>query len=506
MDLKRNIINDKKYREKYFIASLLFLGSIIFILLYYKDTNAIFTNQYDDAYITYRYAINLASGNGLVFNVGERTDGASSFLYTVLLAFLYWLGFHDLEMVSGIIQVLSAGGISVLVYLSILSLSKNLYVALILAALSVMHGFISGWAINGMETIFYTFLIASFSYFYFMRKKTYFPIVLLILIMLTRIEGILIVLVWFITELFLKVKKKKKKELLNFTFQAACIIFIIVVYFIFKYNYYHTFLPHSLHLKNIYKYYQPNPREILNIWFTNASMVTFLAFYSIIFDSFQKTRSPFIMLYIITSGLSCFLGPRSDMARYTVQIYPLIVILASIPLAALFNYKKFIPLVIIVFYLIFLQTEKMTYKMKLFTTQLSGAEECRKKVGNYLTEKIDNKNVIISSDIGAIGYKAMDFKFIDLTGLTSVNVLKSYLKHQNIDTILRVKKPTYIADTFQRKDDNTLKSYKLLTSSNFLKYDIPESAYKDTWMIDSIYCCTPDSFYYYVVAKIETKF
>ena len=40
----------------------------------------------DDAYITYRYANNLLSGNGLVYNVGERTLSTTTALYALLLA------------------------------------------------------------------------------------------------------------------------------------------------------------------------------------------------------------------------------------------------------------------------------------------------------------------------------------------------------------------------------------------------------------------------------------
>ncbi|HEX4963701.1 MAG TPA: hypothetical protein VF173_22940 [Thermoanaerobaculia bacterium] len=39
----------------------------------------------DDAYISYRYALNLASGHGLVFNPGERVEGFSNLLYVLLL-------------------------------------------------------------------------------------------------------------------------------------------------------------------------------------------------------------------------------------------------------------------------------------------------------------------------------------------------------------------------------------------------------------------------------------
>ena len=40
----------------------------------------------DDAYISYRYARNLAAGEGLVFNPGERVEGYSNLLYVLLLA------------------------------------------------------------------------------------------------------------------------------------------------------------------------------------------------------------------------------------------------------------------------------------------------------------------------------------------------------------------------------------------------------------------------------------
>ena len=45
---------------------------------------------YDDAFITFRYAANLAHGHGLVFNPGERVEGYSNFLWTVLLGIGCW--------------------------------------------------------------------------------------------------------------------------------------------------------------------------------------------------------------------------------------------------------------------------------------------------------------------------------------------------------------------------------------------------------------------------------
>jgi hypothetical protein len=49
----------------------------------------------DDAYISYRYALNLASGQGLVFNSGERVEGFSNLLYVLLLTPVAALGKAD---------------------------------------------------------------------------------------------------------------------------------------------------------------------------------------------------------------------------------------------------------------------------------------------------------------------------------------------------------------------------------------------------------------------------
>jgi arabinofuranosyltransferase len=42
--------------------------------------------EIDDAFITFRYADNLAHGHGFVFNPGERVEGTSTFLYTLALS------------------------------------------------------------------------------------------------------------------------------------------------------------------------------------------------------------------------------------------------------------------------------------------------------------------------------------------------------------------------------------------------------------------------------------
>src|ERR1700730_5225110 len=50
--------------------------------------------DFDDTYITYRIAENIAGGAGWVYNLGERVNGATSVLWTIMLAVGVWLSGH----------------------------------------------------------------------------------------------------------------------------------------------------------------------------------------------------------------------------------------------------------------------------------------------------------------------------------------------------------------------------------------------------------------------------
>ena len=71
---------------------------------------------YDDAFITYRYAQNLATGAGLVYNPGapwEPVLGTTTPTYALLLAGLGWLGF-DIVQVSLALNLVCDAGIALL--------------------------------------------------------------------------------------------------------------------------------------------------------------------------------------------------------------------------------------------------------------------------------------------------------------------------------------------------------------------------------------------------------
>lgn len=112
----------------------------------------------DDAYISFRYARNLARGLGLVFNAGERIEGYTNFLWTVLLAGGVRLGLDPdaLAKVLGGAAALGALGAAYLLERRVLALRGVPALSPWLLASSIAF---SGYAVFGLETALFVFLV-----------------------------------------------------------------------------------------------------------------------------------------------------------------------------------------------------------------------------------------------------------------------------------------------------------------------------------------------------------
>lgn len=146
----------------------------------------------DDAYITYRYARNISSGIGFVYNPGELVQGTTTPLYTLLLAlFAAVLGPERIPLVSFGIALIADALNAWLIFRIAKYFLKQELAALILAAVFLFHPLRINVSVGGMETsLFITLLLAVYDR-YFIGSKIYAAAILSSLAILTRLDAIL---------------------------------------------------------------------------------------------------------------------------------------------------------------------------------------------------------------------------------------------------------------------------------------------------------------------------
>ena len=148
--------------------------------------------QADDAYITYRYAQNLADGRGLVFNAGEYVEGYTNFSWGLLVAAGVVLGL-EAPVAGHWLGLLCGLALLIVTYLYAASFLQSrqrgwaiLAPLLLLASNSFVH-----WTMSGLETPLFAFLMVSGLWAYRLGKLWWLS-ALMILASMTRPEGMLL--------------------------------------------------------------------------------------------------------------------------------------------------------------------------------------------------------------------------------------------------------------------------------------------------------------------------
>ena len=201
----------------------------------------------DDAYITFRYAHNLAQGNGLVFNIGDPVEGFSNFSWLVLLSGFDRLGV-SMMVAAKVLGILSALG--TLIYLTLLTrryVTDPAYSFLGYAGaflLLLSYGFAS-YTVSGLETIFFLFLLTAGLYYYVrnMDRIDLTSSIFFAIMALTRPEGILFFGILTLIKLaFLKSQFFRWRNILN----LAIGVIPFLAYLAFRFYYFHALTANSV--------------------------------------------------------------------------------------------------------------------------------------------------------------------------------------------------------------------------------------------------------------------
>jgi hypothetical protein len=112
----------------------------------------------DDSFISFRYADHLVRGHGLVYNVGERVEGYTNLLWTLLLAGALRLGIPP-EVSAPMLGI--AGWLALVAILGWRSWRRDrpgLFFPLAAALVLLLDDF-QTWATGGLETSLFALLV-----------------------------------------------------------------------------------------------------------------------------------------------------------------------------------------------------------------------------------------------------------------------------------------------------------------------------------------------------------
>lgn len=196
----------------------------------------------DDAFISYRYAANLFSGIGLVFNFSEAVEGYSNFLYVMLMAPGMMLGYERIYLYSVLVN-------AALFFLCCVMLSR-----IVKTALGEMYGVIGGvmlaltpalWvnAATGLESVLV--LLIYLSMWLVVAQPSPRLIVLCLVSLasiLTRVDGFILPLIT-VGVLWLTDKRREAYWLLGF------VVISMLVYTAARISYYGDYIANTYHAK-----------------------------------------------------------------------------------------------------------------------------------------------------------------------------------------------------------------------------------------------------------------
>lgn len=453
---------------KSLIKNKIFIISLIGLWLS-RILGAMIITVYDDAFITFRYAENLVSGNGFVYHAGEWVMGVTTPLYSLIAALISLTGF-DLPTAMVAFNIF-VDGILLFFLFSIFEENQWHRTYPIFALLYSISPILTRTTVGAMEMNLFTLATIVSIYFYTKNRK-YLAITIGTAAYFIRPESALLVILLIAIE-FLSYNKMKYLAAnckipikgKGFSLQAACSklrgikptiegllnsiklalisISILIIPFLILYSYYGNFIPQSvLSKKNL-------PGNIYNIIksFIFGDAVFVIIFILVllgIYKAFRKNNFTKILSLWSLLFLATYLIMRPFVWSWYAHAFRLaLVFFASFSAEYLFDY---------------LQQRKHVFKPVSVAVvsaaipviiwfgvvmYLGGSSPIRTNVMNKLEVWCQNNDLanktILANDIGIVGYYSKA-RIFDTQGLVSPKASE----YKNLEEAIIGEMPDYI--------------------------------------------------------------
>jgi|GEM_PF-1233818 len=480
----------KKILTFHQLMSLLCIVVVIIVYAYQVNNYWHYTN--DDAYITFRYSRNLASGYGPYYNLGEHVEGYTNFLLMLLMSVVALL-FDPayIPFVAKLLGSLLGGGAILLTYIlfrQLFSLKKYQFSYQMANTGAIMSSGIvavtPAFALNsvsGLETMMFSFcfvLALILGKIEEKKERLMGSAIAFSVLILTRPEGCLLFAVYWLAHFIALVFRSMKENTDNNVYKSIyrskvfrlLLYNVLIVLGVFLchlalrfYLYDGELLPNTYYAKKGGSWSEEPWSYLYNGLLTPVfgliGLCLSLLGYCLNHRRYSLSVFSLTVLAVFASCLPFILGTDWMLGwRFVIPYLPLVAVLTVGGwlnlLVKLSNIKAKMVFVIFAACLILLWV--MSDKVRKFLyeyihLQARGYQTGHMALGNWLKGESKKGDTIVLMDIGIVGFICRDQRILDMTGLTDRFIAKSegtFLRKQFDVNYILDQKPEFIVLVF----------------------------------------------------------
>ncbi len=444
-----------------------------------------FPESIDDTYITLRFSKNLILGNGPIFNIGERVEGYSNFSWMALLAAFGWVGI-PMEMAMKFLSLGSGLGVLALVW----KLSANYFKSDLAITTSVIllgfGSFFAVWAVDGLETMFYTMLLTSLVYTLTTdRTNTLLIGIIASLAALTRPEGIMFSLIAVSCLTY-------KKGFLSGLKVIALVAIFAGGYELFRIYYFGQFVSNTA-LAKVHMSLNTALSGLRYLFSYNAASGYLLLPAALFGVAASKKNARLLIPLIFVLAQILFLmisgGDFMYAYRFIIPVMPCIVLLCA---SAVDILHERVNRIVALLVFIAIATSQAISQYSFLPEKHIGFDNLTFRtsplfsIADFLAQRSEHNDWILLSEAGIIPFY-VDAKIMDFMGLVSpFNSVSNFNTSLNSDYLFSVR-PKFVVISFietensriyprMRMEAELLKNPKFASYRNVRNFDIPNSS------------------------------
>ncbi len=381
----------------------------------------------DDAFITFRYARNLRDGLGPVFNLGERVEGYTSFLWMLLMSAGLRLG---LDVVAWSRALGLASGLTALG----VTMSMGRYVSEQPRRVALLSGLLLAASVDvgvnstaGLETALFMLLITG-AVARQMREeqKGGLPLApwLYGLAALTRPEGLAYALAGLSYALVTR-RAEPGRTLLRWLPMGV----LIGAHLAWRYSYYGDLLPNPYYAKSI----PLAPRLVVGViylleFFADYAWIFPVAWLFALVQRNRRLRLPLLVTAVGAAAVVWEGGDWMERNRFLVPILPLLCLITADVLSRMYDqmaqrWRRVAQGVVTAVLVLYVTANaRALVPLQHYTSvRAEGYEKAHRPLARWLDETLPPSASVALMDIGTIGYYT-DLYILDITGLTDSTI------------------------------------------------------------------------------------